>query len=311
VVRDQSIQRHVVVSPILSRALAREGGVRPLKGGAEVSASGVSRSLSAAEALSPEERSARFGLTLSEADLLLPALMVLRHFLELAGANRVLLTDVDLLTGLLGDIAMELGGVDPRAAFVAEIVGSARGIARRYGAKTAHAEHVRRIALDLFDSLRAFLDLDPRDRLLMEVAAVLHDVGRFINDRDHHKHGMYVVGWSEIIGLDERSRNVVALLVRYHRKGRPKVQHVEFGSLPTEERLRVSKLAAVLRMADAMDRGHEQRVGRIEARVRETALEIVAESAGDLSVEIAAIERKGNLFEDLTGLKVSLRRAVW
>jgi exopolyphosphatase/guanosine-5'-triphosphate,3'-diphosphate pyrophosphatase len=173
-----------------------------------------------------------------------------------------------------------------------------------------HASTVQALALELFEALQGYLDLSDQDGLMLELAALLHDVGRFISDRDHHKHSMYIVNWTEIVGLSERDRKLVGLVARYHRKGRPRPDHVEFGSLAPEDRMRVSKLAALLRLADAMDRSHRQVVRHVVVEIGETEVDLAADATADLTVESEAVRRKGNLFTDLTGLTVRFRRVL-
>jgi exopolyphosphatase/guanosine-5'-triphosphate,3'-diphosphate pyrophosphatase len=148
--------------------------------------------------------------------------------------------------------------------------------------------------------------MSEKERLLLHVAAILHDVGTYIRSSGHHKHGMYLVLNSEIFGLSPRDVRIVANVVRYHRKTLPTASHSNYGSLNRSDRIRVLKLASILRVADAMDRSHSQKVGNIIAKRREEELILETDFTGDLSAERFSLMNKGSMFEDVFGLRVVL-----
>jgi exopolyphosphatase/guanosine-5'-triphosphate,3'-diphosphate pyrophosphatase len=165
------------------------------------------------------------------------------------------------------------------------------------------------LCVKLFDELRGELGLSSRHRLLLRVGALLHEVGTFVSGRAHHKHSYYLVSNAEIFGLRGEELQVVALLTRYHRRSVPRQSHVEYISIPREQRVVVSKLAAILRVADALDRGHAQQIR--DVRVEKTSDELILHIPGvrDLTLERRALARKVDLFEDLLGLRVRLMEA--
>ena len=132
---------------------------------------------------------------------------------------------------------------------------------------------------------------------------LLHDIGTFIKTSGHHKHGEYIVANSEIFGLNRGDLTIVANVVRYHRKSPPASTHVNFIALPREDRIVVLKLAAIVRVADALDRGHDQRLRDAVFERREERFVIRAPSAADLSLERLSLAEKGDMFEDVFGLE--------
>ena len=112
--------------------------------------------------------------------------------------------------------------------------------------------------------------MGPRDRLLLEVAALLHDIGLFVSLRGHHKHSMYLLQASEIFGLSRDDMQIVGNIARYHRRGTPQKSHPEFMRLDRDERVRVTKLAGMLRLANALDAEHEQKVTDISLQEQDT-----------------------------------------
>jgi exopolyphosphatase/guanosine-5'-triphosphate,3'-diphosphate pyrophosphatase len=308
----EPVEACVVINSLLAGVFSRlrSGETRRTADGLSVGPRIIALAAREAAALTVAETARRFSLNAAEAELALPALSALKAFVDLTKAPRVFLPDADFLSALIADMHREARGETPRAAFHAQTVSCVGGVAEKYALNRPHAERVRRLALTLFDALAGYLDLSAHDRVILEVAALLHDIGRFISDRDHHKHGMYIINWTDLVGLKERDRNLAALTVRYHRKARPNVGHAEYAGLRMEERMVVSKLAALLRIADALDRSHAGGVDILRVKIGEMSVELTARAEHDLSAEEAALRSKANLFEDLTGLKVSLRR-VW
>ena len=141
----------------------------------------------------------------------------------------------------------------------------------------------------------------------MEIAAILHDIGMFVSEEAHHKHSQYLIQWSDIVGFSRADRGLIALVARYHRKAEPLPSHEEYARLNRADRLRVCKLAAILRVADALDRSHQQPVRKVRARVKDDQLLITASSKKDLTVEERAFREKSTLLNAVTGLTMELR----
>jgi len=136
------------------------------------------------------------------------------------------------------------------------------------------------------------------------VAAILHEVGTYVSPRAHHKHSEYIILNSEIFGLDRLDVTIVALVARYHRHSGPRLEHTIYGGLSTEERIRVCKLAALLRVADALERTHVQRVSQLEIRQEAGKLRLRLPGLADAAVERLAMTSKADLFEQVFGLGV-------
>jgi exopolyphosphatase / guanosine-5'-triphosphate,3'-diphosphate pyrophosphatase len=143
---------------------------------------------------------------------------------------------------------------------------SALYLLNRYGADRTHAEHVRTLALELFDGLSPVHGLDADARGLLECAALLHDIGHHIDARNHHRHGEYLILNSPMPGFTAPEVTFLGSLVRYHR-GRPKRTHGTFQTLTRNQQRRVEVLSAILRIADALDRSHHQPVRALRVEV--------------------------------------------
>ena len=243
----------------------------------------------------------RFQLDYQTAEALIPALEI-----NLAIAETLKLTEVHIPTseyeqGLLHDllVSRELTG-----AFAEEVIRSARILAERYQSDPSHGEHVGNLCARFFEELADLHQLTAHDALLLQVAAILHEVGTYVSPRAHHKHSEYLILNSEVFGLDRLDVTIVALVARYHRHSGPRLDHPSYGSLATDDRIRVSKLAALLRVADALERTHAQRVANLEIRRESGKLRIRLPGLADAAVERLAMASKADLFEQVFGLGV-------
>ena len=135
-----------------------------------------------------------------------------------------------------------------------QVITSAKLLARKYDYEAQHALTVARFAVELFDATKKIHKLGYNERTLLEVAALLHDIGYYIGLTDHHKHTSYLINASPILGLSDVEKAMVANVARYHSRSFPKPTHKEFTDLSPKRRQIVVKLAAILRLAEALDR---------------------------------------------------------
>ncbi len=255
--------------------------------------------------LSSEEILNTVHISYAEAENLVFALNVNNAFLSATAAERIIVPFVSIRDGML--LSLSRADADgEEAEYFRQIVSSAHSLARKYQTDEPHARHVSDLALRIFDHMRADHGLGVRHRLLLQVAAILHDIGTFINFSSHHKHGQYIVEASDIFGLQRDQIAVVANVVRYHRRAAPSPAHASYAALTPQDRVLVCKLAAVLRVADALDRSHSQRIKSFEITVTENELILDTRGSADITHERFGIESKAAMFEDVFGLKVVL-----
>ncbi|MCE1195497.1 HD domain-containing protein, partial [bacterium] len=251
--------------------------------------------------LSIEECIAKYHLPWSEAEGLASGLAIESLFLARTGADLVIVPNVSIREGLL---LAEVRGLDPGVEdeLKRQVVASAVALGKRYHYDETHARHVRALCVAIFDALSKEHGLGNHERLLLETAAILHDIGTYIRASGHHRHGEYIVANSEIFGLNRSDINIVSNVVRYHRRTPPSPSHVNYISLPREDRTAVMKLSAILRVADALDRNHSGRVA--DARFEKSGDKFLISSPKDLdlSLEKLSLADKGDMFEDVFGL---------
>ncbi len=247
------------------------------------------------------------GIGYHEAEHLLPAILVHKVFLEETDAQTIIVPNISIREGVLLRYALGRDG-KMNDEFISQVIASAKSLAQRYHWDQSHSEMVCQLSLQLFDQLLTEHGMGKRERLFLQVGALLHDIGYFINPSGHHKHGQYIVMNSELFGLSRNDTKIVANLVRYHRGAKPAGTHMEFASLTRDERLIVLKLSALLRLADALDRGHAQHISTIQVEIRDEDLIVSTQCSSDLSVERYGLENKAALFEEVYGYRMVLEQ---
>ena len=190
---------------------------------------------------------------------------------------------------------------DPRKRSVFELL-------RKCNWHEAHSTHVMNMALGLFEDLKDLLKLEDTDKELLEYAGYLHDIGYYISHRAHHKHALYLILNSDLKGFRQDEIEVIANVARYHRRSTPKKRHEEYWKLHPKLRARIKKLAAILRVADGLDRSHYQNVQKVAVEITDTELILNIETTDEPYLEIWGAMRKSHLLHELLKKKIVIQR---
>lgn len=221
---------------------------------------------------------------------------------------------VGIREGLLQDIAREaFSRTEPHRynSAARQLLVGARSFARRLEYDQPHAEHVRELSILLFDQLQPVHHLPAQSRVLLEAGALLHDVGHMVSHRGHHKHGEYLVMNGDIPGLEGRDRAIVASTVRYHnRKSEPAGHHVAYSSLNNNDKRIARRLAAIVRIAEALDHSHRQRVTNLRATFQRGAAALQVTANGDVAEDLRDASRGAELFEKEFHVQLYFRQPV-
>jgi exopolyphosphatase/guanosine-5'-triphosphate,3'-diphosphate pyrophosphatase len=246
----------------------------------------------------------RHHLSFPEAETVGPALLSYVMFARAFDLTHVLITNTNLRDGLLHEMAASQPWTQE---FRHQIVRSAMNLGSKYDYDEAHASHVARLVSRLFEQLQSEHQLDSRHEVLLHVAALLHEIGSYVSNRSLHKHSMYLIRSSEIFGLGKRNLLLVAMVARYHRRASPQPMHEGYSTLTRDERVAVAKMAALLRVAVALDESRSQRIHDFTCTAEGSRLVISIPQTEDLSLEQLALQQNGSLFEEVFGLRVLLR----
>ncbi|MEM6471591.1 MAG: Ppx/GppA phosphatase family protein [Planctomycetota bacterium] len=245
----------------------------------------------------------QFGTTFVEAQTLGPALLAYSLVAQHFDVERVFVSDTNLRDGLLKDIA---AGGSWTAEFRNQIIRSALSLGRRFHFDEMHARSVAELTRKLYGQLRPQHLLDSRQEVILYVAALLHEIGMQINVRSHHKHALYIIRNSELFGLSRAELLEVGLVARYYRRATPQPSHSDYMSLDRDTRVCVNKLAAILRLATALDDTRTGRIRDVQCTVDDKRLTIRTPGVRDVSMEQLAIRNQASLFREVYGKSVVL-----
>ncbi len=223
----------------------------------------------------------------------------------------LLVPGVGVREGVLLDLVRSRVAAEPQAPEErsAALRAGAAWFGQRFDYDARHAEQVSRLALSLFDQFRPLHRMDGEMRLVLEVAALLHDVGKAISNKSHHRHGEYLVRYGQVPGLKGWRQEMVACLVRYHNhKSDPDLDHKAYAALDREQRRQVRVLSALLRLAEGLDPDHRQSVSKLSTTFRAGQVELEVNARGDPAAALAAAARRAGLFESEFHTRVLFRK---
>lgn len=245
-----------------------------------------------------------FHLSFPDAGTVGPALLTIVELARTFQRDHLYICNVNLRDGLLRELAADDTWSDE---FARQVFRSAIDLGRRCEFDEAHARHVAELSSQLFKNLQDEHHLEPRYGMLLHTAALLHEIGQFVGTASLHKHSLYLIQHSDLFGLSSTDVLLAGLVARYHRGAAPKPTHRGYAGLDREHRTAVAKLAAILRLAKALDESHSQRIQEITCLPTDGKLVMKVPGLEDVSLEQMALNHAGSLFEQIFGLPVLLR----
>jgi exopolyphosphatase/guanosine-5'-triphosphate,3'-diphosphate pyrophosphatase len=262
--------------------------------------------------LSLEERRKIPGINSSRADIIVSGAAILHTIMEELEIPEIRISDRGLRDGLLEDYLVR----SEHALMVKEMTIRERSVlqlGRACGFEEAHARHVARISLSLFDSAKkvGLHDLGDWERELLEYAALLHDIGTFLSHSNHQAHTYYLIKNADLLGFDQTETNIIASLGYFHRKKRPKNKHKQFAELDEDSRKIVRVLAVLLQLAESLDRSHASLIHQARLHKindKKAALEIIADQ--DCQLEVWGVRNQKKAFKKTFGKKIKVEVIV-
>ncbi|MGA8027677.1 MAG: Ppx/GppA phosphatase family protein [Bryobacteraceae bacterium] len=247
------------------------------------------------------------GIGPKRAEIITAGTAVFHRALDLFGSRSMYYSVAGVRDGIIADLAArgvgrELSQLSREQRSVVE------AMAKRYGVALKHARHVACLAHRLFEVLQPVHQLPPAAGKLLEASAYLHDIGHFVSGTGHHKHSAYLVANSDMPGFTDNERLTIAALCRFHRKSMPQPRHSLFQTLDPESKRLFINLEPLLRIADALDRGHEQKVRDVTGVVRDGAVNLQVHAGPDADLEIWAANEAAKIFREVYSKPISLQR---
>lgn len=256
----------------------------------------------------PEERSEMKGLDPLRNDLILSGGAVAYMLMKTLKIEKYTACDKAIREGMVYDyiahnrrkIKREIEIPDVRRRNVLKL-------ARKCYYGQEHAEQTARLALQIFDQTASLHRLSAFDRELLEYASLLHDIGYHVSYEKHHRHAYYLIKNVSMNGFTEEEVEIMALIARYHRRSMPKKSQPEWAVLPKSLRYRIEWLAAIVRIADALDRSHFSVVQTVKVRLQKKKAMFFLTATNDFEYEVWDARRKCDLFKKISGREVDFK----
>lgn len=256
--------------------------------------------------LSNDQIANKFHISIPDAASLAPSLLTHLAIFRALGAKKFLIAEANVRDGMITEMAHGRRWSD---SIHTQIVRSAEHLGKKYHFRKDHARQVAKLACQLFDCLGLIHQLEQRYRGILEIAAIVHEIGLCVATRSYHKHSMYLIRHSELFGIGKQELELVALVARYHRRATPQPSHDGYARLARLDRVAVAKLAAILRVAISLNQSGRRQISSLEARIEGDRVIVTCHGMNDVSIERADIKRSGSFFEEIFGKQIVLAAA--
>ncbi len=250
-----------------------------------------------------EYTSEKMSITEEQASLLLPCMIVYKKLFDETETENIWIPGVDVCDGIVAEYGIMTGKLAFRHDFQEDIICTARVLAKKYRANKAHTELVESNAVKIFDAIKKYHGLGKRERLLLQISAILHDCGKYISMSSPAECSYNIIMSTEIIGLSHEEREVVANVVKYNTMELPENGREKNSML-------IVKLTAILRVANAMDRSHKQKIREWNISVKDNKLVFTIVGNENIILEQVLFGKKAELFEEIYGLCPVLKQKV-
>lgn len=248
-----------------------------------------------------------YELPMNQVSQVLPTVLLVYRLVKTLHASKIWVSNLKMLDGLEVNSALSAGykpvALDPTQ----EIVISAQNLADRYQVDPKHRDATVTFALQLFDRLKKLHGLGKRERLLLQIAAIVNDIGSYVDTHKHYEHSDYIIRASELMGLNAIEQQMVATIARFHSSDSPQIDLGDLPLMSSARRLTIAKLSAILRVADSLDASRQQKIQSIRVSQKLDQIVLTATANDDVELERWTLKRKGQFFAAVFGLPIVLK----
>jgi exopolyphosphatase/guanosine-5'-triphosphate,3'-diphosphate pyrophosphatase len=241
------------------------------------------------------------------AELLLPSVLIFKCLLNLTAAEGIYAPRITLRQGMVYDLSDELFNIVGKKNSLNDIISSVWYISEKYGIEKNHAAYVDKISAALFEKTWKWHRLGEKERLYLQVAAILHDSGNYVSFSEHGTHSYNIIRSQNIMGFSDRDLEIIANIARYHTSKIPTYEDPNYFALRHKEKIVVSKLSAILKIAESMDSSHLQKIESFDTSVSNNILYLKLYSVKDILLEKWDIMNNIEFFQEVMGIEIKLK----
>ncbi len=255
-----------------------------------------------------EDLSRTYSIPYELATLLKPAVVVYKRIMDAAGAEKIWQAGYDLCDGIAVDYGERQEKIPPKHYFEGDIISYARSVAAKYESSMEHLSNVEHLALNIFDGMRKSVGLNKRERMLLQLACILHECGKYVNMRSGTDYSCVIVMATDFIGLSENEKSIIADVIKYNSWDDVPLNSELTAPLDRKDYIKMLKLTAILRIANGMDRSRRQKISSVKVDFKGREMIVRADTIYDITLEQNTMEVNGGFFEKIYGFKPVLRQ---
>ncbi len=248
----------------------------------------------------------KYDISLNKAQLLFTALAIYSKILKMTNAKKILSPKVELWDSVIKQELSSKIAKQYEEHVRSSVICCAKILSYHFYFDKLHIENTYQYATLIFDKLKKLHGLDKRKKLLLDLAVILHEAGYYVNSKDPRISTFDIVKNLDLYGLSEKEVSLIANIVRYNEFTNPNKDDFEYSKLPQEDRLMVSKMVAIFRLCNALDKSKKQKLKNMRVKLSDENLTITAECDDNVYLEKWAVDRCKKFFEEVFGIKISL-----
>ena len=257
----------------------------------------------------PKQLLEKYDLDEIEAETLLPSMTIYKNLMNLTQSDQIIGSTVTIETEVIRNMLFDGRSRELEEQSFKNIIASSRSVAEKYNYNQEHAETIEKIALDIFDALKNRFKLSEKERVLLQAAAVLHDIGKYLNLKKHYEHSYYLIKNSDIADLNSYDKNLIAHIALNHSQSSTTNLKIRDNSFDNySERVLIAKLTAILKIADSLDKSHKEPFSEVEINLEKNELKLIINTEKDIFLEKWAFSDKSRIFKEVFGIDVLLNK---
>lgn len=306
--KDREIKNLIIVDDYLSPWAVKQAGGKGSQAVAERET--YERFMEILRTGSTSQISQRMDIPEEKVPLVFISAVMLNRLAQLMGVETIWAPGVTLCDGIAYEYAEKNKLLTREHDFEKDIIACATNISKRYLGSKKRAETLEKITLTIFDSMKKVHGLGKRERLYLQIAALLHDCGKYISMVNIGETSFNIIMATEIIGLSHMEREIVASVVRFNHSKFEYfgIMQSNGNELDQDSYLVVAKLTAILRIANSLDRSHKQKLKGVKAMLRENELILMVESLEDITLEKGFFDARADFFKEVFSVQPVMKQ---
>lgn len=258
--------------------------------------------------MTPEEIAEKYEITVEKAENILPAFIIYSRIVKFTSDKNIISPkctagDFILYEKLFSESAKLITKAYEEFSLI-----SAKNIESKFRDDNEYSDCVNNIAIKIFDKMKKYHGLGQREKLLLQIAIMLEDIGKAVNIREHDRISYHMIKGLDIVGINDEEKHTIAAIAYYHNDVMPYEDNGVFLSMDTEERVKVCKLSGVLKLANAVYSSHNNKFEDVSVRLSNNQLIITVSTYKNIDLEKWSFKKSKQLFEDVFGIKAVLNK---